>query len=212
MTEDRRILIADDHAPTRRDVREALEAGGFEVCAEVATAGAAVEAAGSESPDICLLDIRMPGGGIWATAQIADKVPDTSIVMLTVSRDEADIFEALKAGAVGYLLKDIDPEQLPRALTAVLNGEAAIPRWIVGRLVDELRRKPGRRLRIRGSRVTLTARESEILDLLLEGLTTAEIAERLFVAQVTVRSHIATLLRKLDVPDRAAARRLFEVR
>jgi DNA-binding NarL/FixJ family response regulator len=113
---------------------------------------------------------------------------------------------------VGYLLKDIDPEQLPRALSAVLNGEAAIPRWIVSRLVDELRRKPGRRLRVGGSRVTLTARESEILNLLLEGLTTAEIAERLFVAQVTVRSHIAALLRKLDVPDRASARRLFEVR
>lgn len=212
MTEDRRILIADDHGPTRRHVREALEAAGFEICAEAATAGAAVEAAGSESPDICLLDIRMPGNGIWATAQIAEKVPDTSIVMLTVSRDEADIFEALKAGAVGYLLKDIDPEQLPRALSAVLNGEAAIPQWIVSRLVDELHRKPGRRLRIGGSRVTLTARESEILNLLLEGLTTAEIAERLFVAQVTVRSHIAALLRKLDVPDRASARRLFEVR
>src|ERR671914_90822 len=99
-----RVLIADDHPPTRAGVRMALEHGGIEVCAEVGSAQHAVEAAVRERPDACLLDIEMPGSGIWAAAEIAAVLPDVPVLMLTVSRDTDDLFDALRAGALGYLL------------------------------------------------------------------------------------------------------------
>jgi DNA-binding NarL/FixJ family response regulator len=116
MTSPIRVLLADDHAPTRSGVRQVLERNGFAVCAEVATGAAAIEAAVDMQPDVCLLDIRMPGGGIAAASAIAQALPEAAIVMLTVSRDDADLFDALRAGACGYLLKDVDRAELPAAL------------------------------------------------------------------------------------------------
>ena len=110
-----RVLIADDHPPTRAGVRMALEAGGFEVCAESGDAQSAVEAALRERPEVCLLDIHMPGDGIHAAEAISHELPDAAVVMLTVSRADADLFDALCAGASGYLLKDMDPARLPAA-------------------------------------------------------------------------------------------------
>src|SRR5436309_14468567 len=120
-----RVLIADDHPMARVGVRLALERGGFAVCAEAADADSAIEAAEREQPDICLLDIQMPGSGIHAAEEIARKVPEAAVVMLTVSRTDRDLFDALRVGASGYLLKDMDPERLPLALHGVLEGEAA---------------------------------------------------------------------------------------
>ena len=117
-----RILIADDHPQTRAGVRHVLESDGFVVCAEVGNGKAAVEAALAEQPDVCLLDIRMPGSGIAAAAQISSALPDTAIVMLTASRDDADLFDALRAGACGYLLKDVERSELPAALEARLQA------------------------------------------------------------------------------------------
>ena len=142
-----RVLIADDHAPTRAGVREVLEGDGFAVCAEVASGPAAVEAARAEQPDVCLLDIRMPGGGIAAASEIAEELPDAAIVMLTVSRDDADLFDALRAGARGYLLKDVDRAELPAALRGALAGEAPLPANLVARLIEEFRER-GRRKRL----------------------------------------------------------------
>lgn len=210
-----RVLVADDHAPTRSGVRRVLEDDGFEVCAEVATGAAAVEAALRERPDVCLLDVRMPeGGGVAAAAAIARRLPDTRLVMLTVSRDDADLFDALRAGALGYLLKDIARSRLPAALRSVLAGEAQLPASLVARVLDEFRERQGHRRALLRERpaVQLRRREWEVLELLRDGLTTAEIAQRLFVAEVTVRSHISAILRKLRVPDRAAAVRLLEER
>ena len=128
------MLIADDHAPTRADMREAVEQDDrFVVCAEAADGAGAVEAALRERPDLCLLDIRMPGSGIAATREITTRLPDTKVVMITVSLDDEDLLNALRAGAVGYLLKDIDPTRLPHALIDALNGGAAIPRRLVAR-------------------------------------------------------------------------------
>src|SRR5918999_5876380 len=118
-----RTLIADDHVPTRARVRVILEQSGFEVCAEAGNARAAVEAAVRERPDICLLDVNMPGGGIAAAAEIRARLPETLVVMLTVSSDEKDISESLRAGATGYLLKDMDFAQIPATLRAALAGE-----------------------------------------------------------------------------------------
>jgi DNA-binding NarL/FixJ family response regulator len=205
------VVVADDHVPARAGVRAALELGPFAVVAEAHDAASAAAAALEHRPDVCLLDVHMPGGGITAASRIATELPETAVVMLTVSSEDADFFDALRAGARGYLLKDMDPARLPRALEGVLAGEAALPRALVGRLVDRFRGREVHRVRIADSRTAaLSAREWEILDLLREGLTTREIAERLFLSEVTVRSHVSSVLRKFGVPDRAAALRLLE--
>ena len=131
-------------------------------------------------PDIALLDVNMPGSGIKAAEEIVIALPATMVVMLTVSRDDDDLFAALRAGASGYLLKDTDPERLPFALRGVLEGEAALPRGLVARLIEEFRTRGKRRrlplMRQRG--VELTEREWEVLEFLHDGLSTAEIAEQ----------------------------------
>jgi DNA-binding NarL/FixJ family response regulator len=178
----------------------------------VATAAKAIEAAERERPDVCLLDIHMPGSGIRATSEILQRVPETVVVMLTVSRDDADLFDALLAGASGYLLKDIEPDHLPGALRGAIAGESPLPPTLVARVLEEFRTREGRRRTTALGRTParLTSREHEVLQLMLEDLSTAEIARRLFVSDVTVRTHIANVLKKLRVPDRAAARELFQ--
>ena len=205
------VVIADDHPPTRAGVRAALEDGGFEVCAEVATAEEAILAVDRFRPDVALLDIQMPGSGIAAAAEITKRFEGTAVVMLTVSRNEDDLFDALRAGADGYLLKDTDPNRLPEAIRGVLAGEAAIPRILVARLLDEFRGDRRKRIPVVGSRgVSLSRREWEVLQFLSEGLTTRKIAKRLFITPATVRTHVSSILRKLDVPDRAGAVKLFD--
>jgi len=204
-----KVLIADDHPPTRAGVRLAFEGTAFSVCAEEADADGAVAAALRTHPDVCLLDIHMPGSGIAAAVEIANALPETAIVMLTVSRQDEDLFAALRAGAVGYLLKDTDPARLPKALHGVLDGEAALPRSLVARVLEEARGR-GRRRRLGDGAPELTSREWEVLELLREGLSTAEISDRLMISRVTVRSHVAAVLRKLRVPDRKAALELLK--
>ena len=206
------MVIADDHPPQRLGVRAALEAGGFEVVAEAGDANGAFEAALEHKPDVALLDIHMPGNGIAAAAKISEHLPETSVVMLTVSRNDEDLFDALRVGASGYLLKDIDPDELPEALRGVLRGEAAIPRSLVTRLMEEFR-APGRKkkLPVIGRKgVELTSKEWEVLDLMRDGQSTADMAERLFVSPVTIRSHVSQILKKLKVKSRDEAVRLLE--
>jgi DNA-binding NarL/FixJ family response regulator len=211
LADPRRVLIADDHLGVRTGTRLALEEGGFVVCAEAADGPGAVEAARRERPDVCLLDVLMPGGGIEAAAQIAAELPDTAIVMLTVSDDEDHLFDAIRAGASGYLLKDMDPDRLPAALTGVLNGEAALPRRLVARLVEEFSERQRRRVPLpAGGRAELTAREWETLELLRTGSSTASAARRLGISEVTVRRHVSEAVRKLRVADRQAAIELVE--
>jgi DNA-binding NarL/FixJ family response regulator len=212
MTTGIRVLIADDHPPTRLGVRLALERGGFVVCAEAPDADTAVARALTERPEVCLLDINMPGDGIRAAELIARELPETAVVMLTVSRADTDLFNALRAGACGYLLKDIDPARLPLALYGVLEGEAALPRRLVALLIEEFReRRRRRRIPLVGRRgVELTDREWEVLELMRDGLSTEEIAARLFISPVTVRTHVSAILRKLQVRTREAALELLE--
>lgn len=202
-----RIVIADDHPHTREGVRQSLELDSCTVVAAVSDAHRAVAAVEEHRPDVCLLDIHMPGNGVAAAREIGRRFPDTAIVMLTASRDDQDLFEALRAGASGYLLKDMDPDRLGAALRGVLAGEAALPRALVTRVMEEFRTRPSRKS---GGRTTksLTSRESEVLDLMALGLSTEDIAGRLFVGQVTVRTHISSILKKLQVSDRDAAIRV----
>lgn len=207
-----RVVIADDHLPTRAGIRMALERAHFSVCGEAGDAEGAVAAAREQRPDVCLLDIQMPGSGIKAAEAISQELPETAVVMLTVSRADSDLFDALRAGASGYLLKDIDPARLPLALQGVLEGEAALPRQLVTLLIEEFRERKRRRLiPLVGRRgVQLTDREWEVLELMRQSLTTEEIAARLFISPVTVRTHVSAILRKLHVPSREEAVALLD--
>ena len=212
MTEGVRVLIADDHPPTRAGIRAALEEADFEICAEAGDAAQAVEQALTQRPDVALLDIHMPGNGITAAAEISINLPQTAVVMLTFSGTEEDLFSSLRAGASGYLLKDIDPSRLPEALRGVLAGEAPLSGNLVARLIDEFRAR-GKRTRFPGLKdrgEKLTDREWEILELLKGGLSTAEVAERLTVSPATIRSHLSTILKKLRVSSREEALRLLD--
>ncbi len=202
-----RVLLADDHAPTRADVRGILSADPrFEVVAEAADAAAAIERAVEKRPDVCLLDVNMPGSGVGAAWEISARLPQTKIVMLTVSREDHHLFAALRAGASGYLLKDMDADRLPHALGDVLEGKAALPRDLMARLVDEFRdRGPRRRQAVaEGPYATLTSREWQVLELLRQGRSTADIAQRLTLSPVTVRTHVNSILRKVRAPNREA--------
>jgi DNA-binding NarL/FixJ family response regulator len=210
-----RVVIADDHAPTRADVRRALErADGFEVVAEASDAFGAINEALRERPDICLLDVHMPGGGVAATWEIRSRLPRTRVVMLTVSDDDRTLLSALRAGAAGYLLKDMDPTRLPQTLGDVMRGEAAIPRSLLPGLIEEVRDRGARRrdALADGPASQLTSREWQVLDLLRLKLGTAEIARRLVLSPVTIRTHVNSILRKLDLPDRAALARWLDDR
>jgi DNA-binding NarL/FixJ family response regulator len=211
-----RVLIADDHPPTRDDVRRVLDRDGrFEICAEAADAAEAVQRALREGPDVCLLDLSMPGGGLAAVWEITSRLPGAKIVILTVSDHDASLFAALRAGAHGYLLKTMDLNRLPDALDGVCHGEAAIQRRLVARVLERFHRREPRWRQAGGagrSRWRLTSREWEVLDLLAEGLSTAEIAERLVLSSSAVRVHVASIVHKLGVPDRAAAVELFRRR
>lgn len=210
-----RVLTADDHAPTRADIRRALDADErFEICAETADAVSAVQAAIRERPDICLLDVRMPGSGLSATWEISARLPRTKIVMLTVSGEDADLFAALRAGAEGYLLKTMNLARLPDVLAGACSGEAAMPPTLVARVLKRFRtREPRWRQPLdRASTERLTSREWEVLELLTQGRSTAEIARGLVITASAVRAHITAIVRKLRVPDRAAAIDLFRER
>ena len=209
-----RVLLADDHPPTRAGIRFSLEADGFLVVAEAPNGRRAVELAAELRPDVCLIDVSMPGGdGPEAVEAITAQVPETTCVMLTASRDDDDLFAALRAGAVGYLVKDIEPDRLGDALRGALRGEAAMPRALVARLVDEFRSRGRRRLALPGRRaVDLTDRELVVLQGLADGKTTKEIADSLSLAPVTVRSYVHSLLKKLRVSDRRTAVELFNQR
>jgi len=205
-----RVLIADDHAQSRAMVAELLEEAGFEICASAATGDSAATEAIEHRPDVALLDIRMPGGGIAAARRIAAAAPETRILMFTVSAESDDVLDALQAGAQGYVLKGASPEEIVDAVHAVHGGASVLAPAIATAVVKEIRRSRDRHIRIAtGTSVELTEREWKILQLLDEGQSTTAIASALYVAPVTVRSHILALNRKLEVRNRADAVALF---
>ena len=201
-----RVVIADDHARVRGRVRMALEAGGCVVCGEAATAEEAVALAVQHAPDVVLLDVHMPGSGIQAARQVSRRLPQTAVVMLTQSEDDDDLFDSLRAGAAGYLLKSADPAELPTALRAVLAGEAAMSGALVSRVLAEFRGPARRRFPRRSTAAAkLSEREWEVMELLGQGLPTDQVARRLFVSPTTVRVHVSAVLPKLRVTDRDSA-------
>lgn len=199
------VVLADDHAPTRADLRALLEEDDrFAVVGEADDAPGAVAVATRELPDLAVVDVNMPGGGVAAAWEIARRVPECALAMLTVSEADADLFSALRAGATGYLLKTMPRTQLRDALAELARGRPALPPELLTRVLHEYRdRDPHRRsAHLAASAVPLTSREWQVLDLLQEGRTTAQIARRLDISSTTVRSHISHLRHKLEADDR----------
>jgi DNA-binding NarL/FixJ family response regulator len=204
------VLVVDARPGERARRRAALEAAGLEVCAEVSTARAAVEVADRQEPDICLIDAHVDGA-VRAVATIRARTPASRAVIVGAS-GIGRALEAVAAGAAGYLVGEDSP-RLAEVLERVRAGEVAIPRALAARLVDEYRGRSAQgrlaaQLEARG--VRLTAKEWQVLQLLADGCQTAEIAQRLGISPVTVRSHASAVVRKLGVPDRAAAGRVFK--
>ena len=194
--------------PVRAGIKRAIEPDGLRVVAEASSAADALRMAVAERPDVCVIAVELPGNGIEAARLIKRSVPATKIVMMTASARDEDLFGALRAGADGYLLMSTSADRLPHAIRGVAHGEAALPRALTARLIVEFReRGAGRRLVVPGAdaEVELTAREFEVLDRLRRRERTAEIAGRLGISEVTVRRHVASMLRKLGMPNRRSA-------
>ena len=205
-----RVVIADDHARMRGRVRAALEDGGCEVVGEGASGQDALRLVEELRPDVALLDIHMPGSGIQAAREIVRSAPEVAVVMLTQSAEDQDLFDSLRAGASGYLLKDTDPGRLPDMLRGVLAGEGAMAPKLVARIMDEFRAPTKKRFRRPSvAAAKLSAREWEVMQLLSEGLSTDDVAQRLFLSATTVRVHVSSVLKKLRVKDRESAFRLL---
>jgi DNA-binding NarL/FixJ family response regulator len=197
-SEARRVVIADDHAPFRAAVAADLASSGFEVCAEAGDATAAVEAAVRERPDLCVLDVGMPGNGIAAARAITSAVRETRVVMLSASRSDDDVIAAFEAGAVGYLLKDIEAGALATALERIAAGEMEMPRRVAERLFSELGRPPRvSRFRRRRAPAELTSAERTVLAALAAGRATADVAADLGIPRPLVRAHVDAILEKL---------------
>jgi DNA-binding NarL/FixJ family response regulator len=206
-----RVLIAAERRPTRARLRLALEADAR--CSEAENADAAVAAAVRDRPDVCLLGLKAGANRLRATAEIVSRVPSVAVIVLANRPDEDEFMAAMRGGAAGYLPQSLDPARLPDVVRSTLRGEPAVPRRFVARLLAELRSqtKATQRtfVRVGEERVPLTIRESEVVELLRRGSSTAAIAAELGIAPVTVRRHIGSIAQKLGVPNRAGVLRLL---
>ena len=200
-----RVLLVDDHALARTGLRMVLDAEpDIEVVGEAANGRQAVHSVGRLQPDVVLMDVRMPElDGIAATREIAGG-PTRVLILTTFDLDEY-VYDALAAGASGFLLKDVGPEQLTEGIRVVASGDALLAPTVTRRLIDELvaaRRRPAPPP---AELESLTPREREVLELVAQGLSNVEIAELLVVEETTVKTHVSRLLAKLDLRDRVQA-------
>src|SRR5665811_1372654 len=201
-----KVLLADDHALFRAGIASLLTAAGHEVAGEAGDGLEALERTRELRPDLVLMDIGMPRcGGLEATRLIKAEMPETKIVIVTVSQDDADLFEAVKSGAEGYLLKDMSNEEFERTLDGIAEGEAPLSQGLAGKILDEFARVSQGESVTEGDRNTLTDREREVLQLVTEGKMNREIAASLFVAESTVNFHMKNILSKLHLRNRSEA-------
>ncbi|HRQ40917.1 MAG TPA: response regulator transcription factor [Chloroflexota bacterium] len=200
-----RILLVDDHEVVRLGLKSLIERhAGFEVVAEAASQHEAVQKALAYEPDIVVMDIRLAGGsGIEACEQIVTQRPSTKIIMLTSYAEDEMLFSAIRAGAVGYVLKQVGGNDVIRAIEAAARGEATLDPTLTQRIFDEMRRS------IKQEEATafneLTAQEMHVLALIAEGKTNREIAQALYLSEGTVRNYVSGILSKLQVSNRAEA-------
>ena len=198
-----RVLIVDDHALVRSGIASLLTANDIEVVGEASSGLEAVEKTRSLRPDIVLMDIKMPGcNGIQATKLIKEEIPQAKIVMVTAFDDDEDLFEAMKNGAVGYVLKNVRAEEFMDLLSDVMRGEVVVSPWIASKIAEELFRNP-QRLETKNTDGYLSTREKEVLGLVAGGATNKEIATSLCISHNTVKYHLHNIMEKLQVKNRA---------
>jgi DNA-binding NarL/FixJ family response regulator len=198
-----RVVLADDHAFFRDGLARILAGAGIEVVAQVANGNAAVQAAVEHAPDVVVMDLSMPGlSGLEATRRLQQRAPACRVLVLTVSDSEADVIDAVVAGASGYVLKDGPMEEVIAAVEAVATGHALISPPIASTLLGRIREQA--EVDAVGD-VGLSGRELDVLKLLAEGKANTEIGEALFISNSTVRNHISSILMKLHVNNRVQA-------
>jgi DNA-binding NarL/FixJ family response regulator len=202
------VLIVDDHALFRRGLQMVLEGeADIDVVGEASDGQEAVERAERTSPDVVLMDVRMPKrSGIEATRAIKDMLPSTKILMLTISDEEADLYEAIKAGASGYLLKEISIDEVANAVRAVQQGQSLISPSMASKLLTEFAamvKRRDERSQVPGPR--LTERELEVLKLVAKGMNNRDIGAELFISENTVKNHVRNILEKLHLHSRMEA-------
>jgi DNA-binding NarL/FixJ family response regulator len=203
-----KVLVVDDHALFRRGLQMVLKSeGDIEVVGEAADGNEAVEKAQESMPDVILMDVRMPHrSGIEATQQIKDLLPHVKILMLTISDEEADLYEAIKAGASGYLLKEISIDEVADAIRSVFAGQSRLSPSMAAKLLQEFAAMSKRAAEARQLPAPrLTDREMEVLRLVAQGLNNRDIAKELFISENTVKNHIRNILEKLHLHSRMEA-------
>lgn len=199
----KRVIVADDHSLFRDGITSLLEAAGYEVVEQVGDGELAINAVRRLNPDLILLDITMPKkNGIEALMVIKNEFPDVKAIMLTVSDEDEDLFEAIQSGADGYLLKDLNSEEFLEMLAGLESGEAAISRRMTTRLISGFQELSGQSDR---SKNELTEREQELLAYMADGLSNKTIAEKMFISENTVKYHIRNVLQKFGVQNRTEA-------
>jgi two-component system, NarL family, response regulator DegU len=197
-----RLLLADDHQMLREGLRRSMAERGFDIVGEARDGAEAVELAVELVPDVVLMDVSMPElDGVEATREIKARVPQVRIVMLTMHADQDVLTDAIRAGANGYLVKDCSTDEIASAIETVAIGETALSPRLAASMLAEVRRQEAQTETER----LITRREEEVLQLIADGCSTPEVAERLFISQKTVKNHLASIYQKLDARDRTQA-------
>ncbi|WP_339060547.1 response regulator transcription factor [Tepidibacillus marianensis] len=212
------ILIADDHQLFREGIKRIINLEvDMEVIAECSD-GSGITSYQGDPPKVILMDINMPNmNGVEATKKVKEVFPETQVIILSIHDDEGYVFETLRAGASGYLLKDMEAEALIEAIRSVANGNSYIHPHVTGKVIEEYRRLSNKELQ-QGNRFEpvffdkkndwrnlLTRREIEVLQMLAEGNSNRQIGEKLFISEKTVKNHVSSILQKMDVQDRTQA-------
>jgi two-component system, NarL family, response regulator LiaR len=200
-----RVILVDDHKIVRQGVRAFLQTlADIEVIAEADSGAAAVAVCAQQPPDVVLMDLELPGelDGIAATRQIRKLRPETQVIVVTSHHQDEYIFPAVRAGAISYLLKDVEPDELAAAIRKAAQGEAVLDSRVASRIVQELQ---GLRKETINPFTELSEREFDVLRLIAAGKSNAEIAETLVIGESTVKTHIGNILRKLHLDDRTQA-------
>ena len=203
MSESIRLLLADDHTMLRESLRRSMEAEGLQVVGEAGDGEEAVRLAEELSPDVVLMDVSMPVlDGVEATRLVRERMPSVQVVMLTMHADQDVIAKAIRAGAVGYLVKDCTTEEVVRAVRLAASGETALSTELAASMLVEMRTPPAPP---QPEESVLSKREEEVLQLIAEGASTTEVAAQLYISVKTVKNHLASIYQKLDSRDRTQA-------